>query len=94
MAERNKMEIVHKTNPSCQACIEEMALFCSGCPRISENFPADKELLIENWIYNKYTMAECSDYRRLNKLKDDLITALRAFDSEIDQIHRKNQNDL
>ena len=68
-------------SPSCQTCIKEMALFCRGCPHINRTDLPDID--IESLITDKYRYTKSSDYRNLNEAYDELICAVRRFETEI-----------
>jgi len=72
--------------PSCQTCINEMAIFCSGCERINTNIPRDSFALVEGWVIEQMRDIKCGDFRKLNKLEDAVIMALRAYDAELQSI--------
>lgn len=77
------------TNKSCQACVEEMSIFCDKCPHINSNIRQGITTRFENWVVEQCNSVNGSDYRKINKLQDDLIAALRAFETEIESMREK-----
>jgi len=75
---------------SCQECIIEMLIFCEDCPHINTNIRSKIEtrgkIDVEQWVHEQYASAKnCNDYRTLNKLQDELIYAIRAFETEVER---------
>lgn len=38
---------------------------------------------IKKWIWDEYKSVECSDFRRLNELRDDLLASLKRYGEAI-----------
>jgi len=75
---------------SCQECVNEMLIFCKDCPHINTNIKSkighQKLVDVECWVHEQYaSVKNCNDYRTLNKLQDELISAIRAFETEVER---------
>jgi rRNA maturation protein Nop10 len=69
------------TPDSCQTCEREMLTFCKNCPFVETNV-IPKGFDPEDWAHAKYRSVKCNDYRVLNKRLDNLIEAIREFETE------------